>query len=41
MKTLTLKERIKCAENEIAKNLGLLCKARPFLERNASVALYD
>ena len=40
MKTWTLKERIKCAENEIAKNLGLLCKARPFLERNASVALY-
>ena len=27
-------------KNKIAKNLGLLYKARPFLERNALLALY-
>ena len=32
---LNQKEHIKCTENKIAKNLGLLYKARPFLERNA------
>ena len=31
---LNWKEHIKCTENKIAKNLGLLYKARPFLERN-------
>ena len=35
------KERIKYTENKIAKNLGLLYKARPFLERNALLALYS
>ena len=37
---LNWKEHIKCTENKIAKNLGLLYKARPFLERNALLALY-
>ena len=35
------KEHIKYTENKIAKNLGLLYKARPFLERNALLALYS
>ena len=34
------KKHIKYIENKIAKNLGLLYKARPFLERNALLALY-
>ena len=34
------KELIKYTENKIAKNLGLPYKARPFLERNALLALY-
>ena len=37
---LDLKEHIKCTEKKIAKNLGLLYKARPCLERNALLALY-
>ena len=37
---LNWKEHIKCTENKIAKNLGLLYKVRPFLERNALLALY-
>ena len=37
---LKRKEYIKYIENKIAKNLGLLYKARPFLERNALLALY-
>ena len=37
---LNWKEHIKYTENEIAKNLGLLYKTRPFLERNALLALY-
>ena len=37
---LDWKEHIKHAENKIAKNVGLLYKARPFLERNALIALY-
>ena len=37
---LNWKEHIKYTENKIAKNLGLLHKARPFLERNALVTLY-
>ena len=32
---LNWKEYIKYTENKIAKKLGLLYKARPFLERNA------
>ena len=35
------KEHIKHTKNKIAKNLGILYKARPFLERNALLALYD
>ena len=37
---LNWKEHIKCTENKIAKNLRLLYKARPFLERNVLLALY-
>ena len=37
---LNWKEHIKCTENKITKNLGLLYKARPFLKRNALLALY-
>ena len=37
---LNSKEHIKYTENKIAKKLGLLYKARPFLERNALLALY-
>ena len=34
------KEHIKYTENKIAKNLGFLYQARPFLETNALLALY-
>ena len=34
------KEHIKHTENKIVKNLGLLYQARPFLQRNALLALY-
>ena len=37
---LKWKEHIKHTENKIAKNVGLLYKARPFLERNALLTLY-
>ena len=37
---LNWKEHIKHTENKIAKNLGLLYNVRPFLERNALLALY-
>ena len=37
---LNWKEHIKYTENKITKNLGSLCKARHFLEMNASLALY-
>ena len=37
---LNWKERTKHTENKISKNLGLLYKVRPFLERNALLALY-
>ena len=37
---LNWKDQIKYTENKIAKNLGLLYKTRPFLERNASLVLY-
>ena len=33
-------KNIKHKENQIAKKLGLLYKARPFIERNALLALY-
>ena len=38
---LNWKEHIKQTENKIAKNLVILYKARPFLERNVLLALYD
>ena len=34
------KEHFKHTENKIVRNLGLLYKARTFLERNALLALY-
>ena len=34
------KEHFKHTENKIVKNLGLLYKARSFLERNSLLALY-
>ena len=37
---LNWKEHIKCTKIKIAKNLGLLYKARPFSERNVLLALY-
>ena len=37
---LNWKEHIKYTENKMAKNLGLLYKARPFIERHALLALY-
>ena len=37
---LNWKEHIKYTENKIAKNLGLIFKARPFLNRNALLAFY-
>ena len=37
---LNWKEHIKYTENKIAKNLGLLYRARPFLERNAVLTFY-
>ena len=37
---LNWKEYIKCIENKIAKNLSLFYKSRPFLEKNALLALY-
>ena len=37
---LNWKEHTKHTENKISENLGLLYKARPFLEKNALLALY-
>ena len=37
---LNWEEYIKYTENKIVKNLGLLYKTRPFLERNALQALW-
>ena len=37
---LNWKEHIKYTENKIAKTLGLIFKARPFLNRNALLAFY-
>ena len=37
---LNWKEHIKYTENKIAKNLGLIYKARPFLNRTALLAFY-
>ena len=37
---LNWKKHIKYTENKITKNLGLLYKAKPFIERNALQVLY-
>ena len=37
---LNWKELIKYTENKIVKNIGLLYRARPFLDRNVLLALY-
>ena len=37
---LNWKEHIKYTENKIARNLGLLYKATPFLDKNPLLALY-
>ena len=37
---LNWNEHIKYIENKIAKNLGLLYRTRPFLERNTLLAFY-
>ena len=37
---LNWKEHIKYTENKIARNLGFLYKARPFLDKNYLLALY-
>ena len=39
-KNLNWKEYIKYTESKIAKNVGLLYKGRPFLERNPLLDLY-
>ena len=38
---LTWKEHIKLTENKIAKNIGILYKARPYLEIRAFLCLYN
>ena len=37
---LTWKEHIKFTENKIAKNIGILHKARPYLDKRALLCLY-
>ena len=37
---LTWKEHIKLTENEIAKNIGMLYKSRPYLDKRALLCLY-
>ena len=37
---LNWKKHIKYTENKIAKNLGLIYKIRPFLDRNVLLVLY-
>ena len=37
---LTWKEHIKLTENKIAKNIGMLYKARPYLDKRAFLCLY-
>ena len=38
---LTLKEHIKLTENKIAKNIGILYKARPYLHKRGFLCLYS
>ena len=37
---LSWKERIKYLENKIAKNIGLMYRAKPFLDQESLLALY-
>ena len=37
---LSWKEDIKCLENKIAKNIGLMYRAKPFLDKESLLALY-
>ena len=37
---LSWKERIKYVENKLAKNIGLMYRAKPFLDRESLLALY-
>ena len=37
---LSWKEHIKYLENKIAKNIGLMCRAKPFLNKESLLALY-
>ena len=37
---LSWKEHIKYLENKIAKNIGLLYRAKPFLDKESLLALY-
>ena len=37
---LSWKERIKYLENKIAKNIGLMYQAKPFLDQESLLALY-
>ena len=37
---LSWKEHIKYLENKIAKNIGLMYRAKPFLDKESLLALY-
>ena len=37
---LSWKEHLKLAENEVAKNIGLIYKAKPYLNKDSLLALY-
>ena len=37
---LSWKEHIRFTENKIAKNIGLLCRAKPFLGKHSLLELY-
>ena len=37
---LSWKEHIRFTENKIAKNIGLLCRAKPFLGKHSLLKLY-
>ena len=37
---LSWKEHIKYLEDKIAKNIGLMCRAKPFLNKESLLALY-
>ena len=37
---LSRKEHLKLTENKIAKYIGLICKAKPYLNKDSLLALY-